>query len=40
MFAYMVAAVGIPYPLIGMCTLNDVGLPVALFNFELDGDYL
>jgi len=36
----MVAASGIPYPLLEMCTLKDVGLPVASWDFELDGDYL
>ena len=40
MFAYMVAASRVPNPLLEICALNDVGLPIASCDFELDGDYL
>ena len=40
MFAYMVTASRIPDPLLEICALNNVGLPVASCNFELDGDSL
>lgn len=39
MFSYMVTATRIHDPLLEMCALNDVGMPVASFNSELDGDY-
>lgn len=39
MFAYMVAASRIPNPLIEIGALNDVGLPIASCDFELDEDY-
>ena len=40
MFAYMVAASRIPDPLLEICALNDVGLPIASCDFELDGGSL
>ena len=40
MFAYIVAAVKRPDPLLEMYALNDVGLPIASFDSKLDGDYL
>jgi len=36
----MVATARIPDPLLERCAPNDVGLLVASFDFELDGDYL
>ena len=40
MFACMVVASRIPNPLLEMCALNNVGMPVASCNSKLDGDYL
>jgi len=40
MFSYMIAVARIPNLLLEMCAQNDVGPPVASFDYELDVDYL